>query len=119
MGSEHILPQAALYVRVSTQEQATEGYSIQAQLERLRAYCTARGWQAVSYTHLNFIKIPYQEWWRDRPNETRQPASMQGAKSGGNSVRSTNRKMRHDGALSAGEGFFDVRNPPIFAVILS
>ena len=34
----------AIYVRVSTQEQAEEGYSIDAQLERLRAYCTARGW---------------------------------------------------------------------------
>ncbi|WP_107926544.1 recombinase family protein [Lysinibacillus parviboronicapiens] len=28
----------AIYVRVSTQEQAEEGYSIKAQLERLQAY---------------------------------------------------------------------------------
>lgn len=32
------------YVRVSTQEQAKEGYSIGAQTERLKAYCVARGW---------------------------------------------------------------------------
>ena len=34
----------ALYVRVSTEAQAEEGYSIGAQTERLRAYCTAMGW---------------------------------------------------------------------------
>lgn len=34
----------AIYIRVSTQEQATEGYSIQAQTERLQAYCKAKGW---------------------------------------------------------------------------
>lgn len=33
-----------LYIRVSTQEQAKEGYSIGAQKERLIAYCTAQGW---------------------------------------------------------------------------
>ncbi|WP_437795453.1 recombinase family protein [Mitsuokella multacida] len=34
----------AIYIRVSTQEQAIEGYSIQAQTERLQAYCKAKGW---------------------------------------------------------------------------
>lgn len=34
----------AIYIRVSTQEQAMEGYSIQAQTERLQAYCKAKGW---------------------------------------------------------------------------
>lgn len=33
-----------LYVRVSSQEQAQEGYSIPAQKERLMAYCAAQGW---------------------------------------------------------------------------
>jgi DNA invertase Pin-like site-specific DNA recombinase/uncharacterized protein YbaR (Trm112 family) len=33
-----------LYIRVSTQEQAKEGYSIPAQKERLMAYCAAQGW---------------------------------------------------------------------------
>ncbi|MBQ7516378.1 MAG: recombinase family protein [Schwartzia sp.] len=34
----------ALYIRVSTQEQAIEGYSIEAQEDRLTAYCKAKGW---------------------------------------------------------------------------
>lgn len=33
-----------IYIRVSTQEQAQEGYSIPAQKERLTAYCKAQGW---------------------------------------------------------------------------
>lgn len=33
-----------IYIRVSTQEQAQEGYSIAAQTERLTAYCNAQGW---------------------------------------------------------------------------
>lgn len=35
----------AIYLRVSTTEQAKEGYSLGAQLERLRNYCKAREWQ--------------------------------------------------------------------------
>lgn len=35
----------ALYVRVSTEAQAEEGYSVAAQTERLEAYCKAMGWQ--------------------------------------------------------------------------
>ena len=34
----------AAYVRVSTQEQAQEGYSIGEQTERLSKYCEAKGW---------------------------------------------------------------------------
>lgn len=34
------------YIRVSTQEQAKEGYSIGAQTEKLKNYCVARGWIA-------------------------------------------------------------------------
>jgi site-specific DNA recombinase len=34
----------ALYIRVSTNEQAAAGYSLGEQEARLRAYCTARGW---------------------------------------------------------------------------
>ena len=34
----------ALYVRVSTEAQAEEGYSVGAQTERLEAYCKAMGW---------------------------------------------------------------------------
>ena len=36
---------AALYIRVSTREQALEGYSIGSQTEKLKSYCRARGWQ--------------------------------------------------------------------------
>jgi len=35
---------AALYTRVSTEDQAKEGFSLDAQLEKLKAYCTARDW---------------------------------------------------------------------------
>lgn len=36
---------AAIYSRVSTEDQAKEGFSLEAQLKRLRAYCRARGWE--------------------------------------------------------------------------
>lgn len=42
------MKKVAIYVRVSTQEQATEGYSIQEQTSRLSKYCEARGWILVS-----------------------------------------------------------------------
>ena len=35
---------AAIYTRVSTEEQAKEGFSLDAQLEKLRSYCKARDW---------------------------------------------------------------------------
>lgn len=38
---------AALYIRVSTEEQAREGYSIAAQKERLLAYARAQDWEVV------------------------------------------------------------------------
>jgi DNA invertase Pin-like site-specific DNA recombinase len=37
----------AIYLRVSTTEQAKEGYSLGAQLERLRDYCRAREWEVA------------------------------------------------------------------------
>ena len=36
---------AALYVRVSTDDQANEGFSLDAQVKRLEAYCRVRGWE--------------------------------------------------------------------------
>lgn len=36
---------AALYVRVSTEDQAKEGFSLDAQTKRLEAYCRVRGWE--------------------------------------------------------------------------
>jgi site-specific DNA recombinase len=46
---------AAIYVRVSTQEQAESGYSIDEQVARLTKYCEARDWQlARSYIDPGF-----------------------------------------------------------------
>ena len=38
---------AVIYTRVSTEDQAKEGFSLDAQLEKLRAYCKARDWEIV------------------------------------------------------------------------
>jgi DNA invertase Pin-like site-specific DNA recombinase len=35
----------AIYSRVSTEDQAKEGFSLDAQKDRLRAYCQAKGWE--------------------------------------------------------------------------
>ncbi len=34
----------ALYARVSTEDQAVKGFSLEGQLEKLRSYCDARDW---------------------------------------------------------------------------
>ncbi|MEM4259074.1 MAG: recombinase family protein [Candidatus Thermoplasmatota archaeon] len=36
---------AAIYTRVSTEDQAKEGFSLDAQIEKLRSYCKARDWE--------------------------------------------------------------------------
>ncbi len=41
------MKKVGIYIRVSTQEQAEEGYSIPAQRERLIAYCRAKDWNIV------------------------------------------------------------------------
>ncbi len=41
------MTRAALYVRVSTEDQAREGFSLDAQRERLLAYAKARGWEVA------------------------------------------------------------------------
>lgn len=41
----------AIYTRVSTEDQARDGYSLEAQEERLTAYCESQGWEvAAIYT---------------------------------------------------------------------
>lgn len=40
-------PRVAVYVRVSTEEQAQSGYSIAAQLEKLEGMCRAQGWDML------------------------------------------------------------------------
>ena len=52
-----------LYVRVSTQESAKEGYSIGEQVERLRNYCKAKGWDVY---HV-YIDGGYSGASTDRP----------------------------------------------------
>lgn len=42
--NEENIKKVAIYTRVSTEEQAKEGFSLESQLERLRAYCKAREW---------------------------------------------------------------------------
>jgi len=42
------LTRVALYARVSTEDQAKEGFSLDAQRDRLEAYCKARDWKVVS-----------------------------------------------------------------------
>jgi DNA invertase Pin-like site-specific DNA recombinase len=42
------MTRVAVYARVSTEDQAKEGYSLDAQKERLRAYCQAKGWEIAS-----------------------------------------------------------------------
>ena len=37
-------PRVAIYTRVSTEDQAKEGFSLDAQLDKLRSYCKARDW---------------------------------------------------------------------------
>lgn len=55
---------AALYTRVSTEDQAKEGFSLDAQISRLRSYCEARGWQVYD----EFIDDGYSG------RDTRRPA---------------------------------------------
>lgn len=40
-----LLPCTALYIRVSTEKQADEGFSLEGQESRLRSYCDAQGWE--------------------------------------------------------------------------
>jgi site-specific DNA recombinase len=61
----------ALYTRVSTEDQAKEGFSLESQLERLRAYCTARAWGIYKeyvdpgYSGRNTRRPNYQQMLQD------------------------------------------------------
>jgi site-specific DNA recombinase len=63
---------AALYARVSTEDQAKEGFSIPAQLKRLNAYCKARNWQAFTqyvdegYSGRDVRRPAYQQMMQDK-----------------------------------------------------
>ena len=57
----------ATYVRVSTDEQAKEGFSIPAQRERLRAFCESQGWEIVE----EYIEEGWSAKDLDRPQMQR------------------------------------------------
>lgn len=42
--NKFLIKRVAIYIRVSTEEQAKEGYSISAQKQRLKAFCIAQDW---------------------------------------------------------------------------
>jgi len=42
---ENNISKVAIYVRVSTEEQAKEGLSIDAQIDKCKSFCHARGWE--------------------------------------------------------------------------
>jgi predicted site-specific integrase-resolvase len=54
----------ALYVRVSTQEQATEGVSLEAQLAALRTYARLQGWQIAG----EYVDAGYSGGSDERPS---------------------------------------------------
>ncbi|NQD67278.1 recombinase family protein [Bacillus haikouensis] len=58
---------AAIYVRVSTAEQAAEGYSIRAQTDRLKAYCVSQGWEIFEF----YVDDGYSAKDTNRPNLNR------------------------------------------------
>jgi site-specific DNA recombinase len=63
---------AAIYTRVSTDDQAKEGFSLDAQRERLLAYCMARGWTVADayvdegHSGRNVKRPAYQRMMQDR-----------------------------------------------------
>jgi len=68
MGTQRV----ALYARVSTEDQAKEGFSLDAQRERLNAYCRAQGWIVAEeyvddgHTGRNVNRPAYQRMLADR-----------------------------------------------------
>ncbi|MGA1819533.1 MAG: recombinase family protein [Thermoplasmatota archaeon] len=65
---------AVLYARVSTEDQAKEGYSLAAQEERLRAYCMAKEWRIVKV----YIDDGYSGRSDDRPAYKKMMEEMEG-----------------------------------------
>jgi DNA invertase Pin-like site-specific DNA recombinase len=68
------LVKAAIYIRVSTEDQAQEGFSLAAQRERLLAYCKAQGWSVYKifeddgYSGRNVKRPGYSEMLNYRAN---------------------------------------------------
>ena len=62
----------ALYARVSTEDQAKEGFSLDAQMKKLEAYCRSRGWTPAG----KFIDDGYSGRNTERPAYQEMMASM-------------------------------------------
>jgi len=62
----------ALYARVSTEDQAKDGFSLDAQMRKLEAYCRSRGWTPIG----NFIDDGYSGRNTNRPEYQRMMDSM-------------------------------------------
>jgi DNA invertase Pin-like site-specific DNA recombinase len=66
------MPNVAIYIRVSTEDQAREGYSLDAQKERLIAYCEAQGWEPLDiyqddgHSGRNTRRPAYQRMLQDK-----------------------------------------------------
>jgi DNA invertase Pin-like site-specific DNA recombinase len=66
------LVKVAIYTRVSTEDQATEGFSLAAQRERLLAYCSAHSWDVFGiyeddgYSGRNIKRPGYQALLKER-----------------------------------------------------
>jgi DNA invertase Pin-like site-specific DNA recombinase len=64
----------AIYIRVSTEDQAQDGFSLSAQEERLIAYCHAQGWELYKvfmddgYSGRNIKRPAYTQMLNDRDN---------------------------------------------------
>jgi site-specific DNA recombinase len=71
-GMESAPLRVAIYIRVSSEEQAKEGYSLQAQLRRLRLYAEAHGWVVVEeyadegYSGRNLRRAGYQRMMQEK-----------------------------------------------------
>jgi DNA invertase Pin-like site-specific DNA recombinase len=69
-----ILVRVAIYIRVSTEDQAVDGFSLNAQRERLLAYCDAQGWEIYKvfddegYSGRNIKRPGYSGMLDDRDN---------------------------------------------------
>ena len=68
---EEMVKKAAIYARVSTEDQAKEGFSLDSQLEKLRSYCKARGWEIAGeyiddgYSGRDVRRPAYQKMMED------------------------------------------------------
>ncbi len=68
------IKKVAIYARVSTEDQAKEGFSLDSQIEKLRSYCKARGWEIAGeyiddgYSGRDVRRPAYQKMMEDIDN---------------------------------------------------